>query len=87
MSDAGGRSQRAMSSRRSRTGSRTPAKATGASRRAIPAGSSAAGARLARLVRSFAGARVLVVGDLMLDRFVRGDVWRISPEAPVPVVQ
>ncbi|MFM7734795.1 MAG: D-glycero-beta-D-manno-heptose-7-phosphate kinase, partial [Alphaproteobacteria bacterium] len=76
-----------MSSRRSRTGSRTPAKATGASRRAIPAGSSAAGARLARLVRSFAGARVLVVGDLMLDRFVRGDVWRISPEAPVPVVQ
>jgi D-beta-D-heptose 7-phosphate kinase/D-beta-D-heptose 1-phosphate adenosyltransferase len=30
---------------------------------------------------------VLVVGDLMLDRFVRGEVWRISPEAPVPVVQ
>ncbi|MBU6281236.1 D-glycero-beta-D-manno-heptose-7-phosphate kinase [bacterium] len=30
---------------------------------------------------------MLVVGDLMLDRFVRGDVWRISPEAPVPVVQ
>jgi len=42
--------------------------------------------RLARLVGRFAGARVLVVGDLMLDRFVRGDVWRISPEAPVPVV-
>jgi len=38
-------------------------------------------------VGRFARARVLVVGDLMLDRFVRGDVWRISPEAPVPVVQ
>jgi rfaE bifunctional protein kinase chain/domain len=30
--------------------------------------------------------RVLVVGDVMLDRFVRGNVSRISPEAPVPVV-
>src|SRR5581483_5928499 len=43
--------------------------------------------RLARLVARFPRARVLVVGDLMLDRFIRGDVWRISPEAPVPVVQ
>ena len=32
-------------------------------------------------------ARVLVVGDLMLDRFIWGKVNRISPEAPVPVVQ
>jgi len=30
--------------------------------------------------------RILVVGDVMLDRFVRGKVNRISPEAPVPVV-
>jgi D-beta-D-heptose 7-phosphate kinase/D-beta-D-heptose 1-phosphate adenosyltransferase len=30
-------------------------------------------------------ARVLCVGDLMIDRFVQGDVERISPEAPVPV--
>lgn len=30
--------------------------------------------------------RVLVVGDVMLDRFIRGNVTRISPEAPVPVV-
>lgn len=30
--------------------------------------------------------RILVVGDVMLDRFVRGKVSRISPEAPVPVV-
>jgi D-beta-D-heptose 7-phosphate kinase/D-beta-D-heptose 1-phosphate adenosyltransferase len=34
-----------------------------------------------------APARVLVVGDLMLDRYLWGDVDRISPEAPVPVVR
>ena len=39
-----------------------------------------------RLIRQFAGTRVLVIGDLMVDRFVRGNVTRISPEAPVPVV-
>ncbi len=32
------------------------------------------------------GKRVLVVGDVMLDKYVWGDVERISPEAPVPVV-
>tara|TARA_Y100000589_G_scaffold32105_2_gene26803 strand:- start:1643 stop:2599 length:957 start_codon:yes stop_codon:yes gene_type:complete len=32
-------------------------------------------------------AKILVLGDLMLDRYVRGDVNRISPEAPVPVVR
>ncbi|MEO7312943.1 MAG: PfkB family carbohydrate kinase [Chitinophagaceae bacterium] len=31
--------------------------------------------------------RVLVIGDLMLDHYIWGDVHRISPEAPVPVVQ
>ena len=35
----------------------------------------------------FSRARVLVVGDLMLDRYWFGDVQRISPEAPVPVVR
>lgn len=35
----------------------------------------------------FTGARVLVVGDVMLDRFVYGGVERISPEAPIPVMQ
>ena len=30
--------------------------------------------------------RILVVGDVMLDRYLYGDVNRISPEAPVPVV-
>jgi len=32
------------------------------------------------------GARVVVVGDVMLDRFVHGTVERISPEAPIPVM-
>ena len=35
----------------------------------------------------FTRARLLVVGDLMLDRYWFGDVQRISPEAPVPVVR
>ena len=34
-----------------------------------------------------ARARVLVVGDVMLDRYWYGSVDRISPEAPVPVVR
>ena len=40
----------------------------------------------ARWIARFAGARVLVIGDLMLDEFIWGNVSRISPEAPVPVV-
>jgi rfaE bifunctional protein kinase chain/domain len=42
--------------------------------------------RLTGLVRSFRAHRVLVIGDIILDRFIWGDVERISPEAPVPVV-
>ena len=34
-----------------------------------------------------AAARLLIVGDVMLDRYWFGDVERISPEAPVPVVK
>jgi rfaE bifunctional protein kinase chain/domain len=37
--------------------------------------------------QQFSETKVLVVGDLMLDRFWWGDVTRISPEAPVPVVR
>ncbi|MFA6092970.1 MAG: D-glycero-beta-D-manno-heptose-7-phosphate kinase [Elusimicrobiota bacterium] len=42
--------------------------------------------RLLRLIDGFKGRKVLVLGDLMLDQFIRGGVSRISPEAPVPVV-
>ena len=39
------------------------------------------------LIEAFRGRRVLVVGDLMLDRYISGRVGRLSPEAPVPIVQ
>ncbi|ADV82214.1 D-glycero-beta-D-manno-heptose-7-phosphate kinase [Terriglobus saanensis] len=42
---------------------------------------------LGLLEGGFARLRVLVVGDLMLDRYVVGDVERISPEAPVPILR
>jgi len=35
----------------------------------------------------FAGRRILILGDAMLDHYIWGDVSRISPEAPVPVVK
>lgn len=43
--------------------------------------------RLIKLVESFGQQRVLLVGDLILDRYVYGDAERISPEAPVPVLR
>ncbi len=43
--------------------------------------------RTGALVRAMAGRRIVVVGDVMLDHFLWGDVTRISPEAPVPVVR
>ncbi|RJQ51212.1 MAG: D-glycero-beta-D-manno-heptose-7-phosphate kinase [Actinobacteria bacterium] len=39
------------------------------------------------IARGFAGKRVVVLGDVMVDEFLRGTVDRISPEAPVPVLQ
>ena len=42
---------------------------------------------LAAAIDRIAGARVMVIGDVMLDRFIYGDVERISPEAPVPVLR
>ncbi|HVF42491.1 MAG TPA: D-glycero-beta-D-manno-heptose-7-phosphate kinase [Pyrinomonadaceae bacterium] len=43
--------------------------------------------RAAELVSRFRERRIVVYGDVMLDEFVWGDVSRISPEAPVPVVE
>jgi len=42
--------------------------------------------RLERLVKAFAGRRLVVLGDWMLDRYVWGTAARLSPEAAVPVV-
>jgi len=43
-------------------------------------------ARAAELIQALSERRILVLGDVMLDEFVWGHVTRISPEAPVPVV-
>jgi D-glycero-beta-D-manno-heptose-7-phosphate kinase len=43
--------------------------------------------RVAELFARFKGKRIAVVGDLMLDRYYWGTVRRISPEAPVPIVE
>jgi len=42
--------------------------------------------RIAELLEKARDVRVLVVGDVMLDRYISGTVARVSPEAPVPVV-
>jgi D-beta-D-heptose 7-phosphate kinase/D-beta-D-heptose 1-phosphate adenosyltransferase len=44
-------------------------------------------AALMSLLSGFAGRRVLCVGDVMVDQFIYGEVKRISPEAPVPVLR
>src|SRR3990172_10253726 len=43
--------------------------------------------RLDELKNNFAGKKIAVIGDMMLDCYFWGDVKRISPEAPVPVVE
>src|SRR5450432_1371970 len=43
-------------------------------------------ARLGEILGAFPRSKILVIGDLMLDEFLWGKVTRISPEAPVPVV-
>jgi D-beta-D-heptose 7-phosphate kinase/D-beta-D-heptose 1-phosphate adenosyltransferase len=43
--------------------------------------------RAHEIVQGFAGRRVVVVGDVMLDHFLFGRVQRLSPEAPVPIVE
>src|SRR6516225_1692005 len=42
---------------------------------------------IASLIPLFVGRTVLVLGDVMLDRYVSGEVSRISPEAPIPVLR
>ena len=43
--------------------------------------------RLAQICNAFSRSSIMVIGDSMLDEYVWGDVLRISPEAPVPVVR
>jgi D-beta-D-heptose 7-phosphate kinase/D-beta-D-heptose 1-phosphate adenosyltransferase len=43
--------------------------------------------RVEQILRSFSKTPILILGDIMLDEFIWGKVARISPEAPVPVVE
>lgn len=43
--------------------------------------------RLKELRQNFEGKKIAVIGDMMLDCYIRGEVRRISPEAPVPVIE
>lgn len=43
--------------------------------------------RTQKIIDNFQGKRLIVLGDFMLDEFIWGEVRRISPEAPVPVVE
>jgi len=42
---------------------------------------------LERIVAQFSRTKVLVIGDVMLDRYIFGEATRLSPEAPVPIVK
>src|ERR1051325_9887830 len=42
---------------------------------------------LMNLVERFGRPRIMLVGDVMIDEYIYGDAERLSPEAPVPVVQ
>lgn len=42
--------------------------------------------KLLKILNKFKGKKVLILGDIILDHYIRGEVDRISPEAPVPVV-
>lgn len=43
--------------------------------------------RLKSIISKFSKVKILVIGDLILDEYIYGDVERISPEAPVPIVR
>lgn len=43
--------------------------------------------RIAQIIKKFSKTPILVIGDIMLDRYIWGEVSRISPEAPVPVLE
>ena len=43
--------------------------------------------RLIKLINKFNKSKILIIGDIILDEYITGDVSRISPEAPVPIVE
>lgn len=43
--------------------------------------------KLEKIIKNFSGKKVLIIGDLMLDEYILGKTTRLSPEAPVPIVE
>ncbi len=43
--------------------------------------------KLEEILKSFQNRRIIVLGDIMLDEYLWGKVQRISPEAPVPIIE
>lgn len=43
--------------------------------------------KLEKIIKNFTGKKILIIGDLMLDEYLLGKTTRISPEAPVPIVE
>lgn len=43
--------------------------------------------RVAEIINGFSGKKVLVIGDIMIDEYLSGKVTRLSPEAPVPIIE
>lgn len=43
--------------------------------------------KLERTIKNFTGKKILIIGDLMLDEYLLGKTTRLSPEAPVPIVE
>ena len=39
------------------------------------------------IIKNFKGKNILIVGDIVLDRYIFGEVKRISPEAPIPIIE
>lgn len=42
--------------------------------------------KLTKIIKNFSGKKIMVIGDFMLDKYIWGEVSRISPEAPVPII-
>ena len=40
-----------------------------------------------KIISGFKGKKILIIGDLMLDKYIDGEITRISPEAPVPILK
>jgi len=43
--------------------------------------------KLKKIIKNFTDKKILIIGDLMLDEYIFGKTTRLSPEAPIPIVE